>query len=217
MNQNKPPSDILQDDPSLLLKGVASYQQGQFQEAAAYFHQFLTHHPTHGDALNLLALAYQGQKAFEPALETINLAIQSVVDSPAQNPLPEGLADWYNTQSTLYFDLERWEQALQSAESGLNFNPHHPDLLQNRGLACLSLGKLQNGTDQKETLLRRALSDFHQALQLDPGFLEAGLNLLNTHTHLHHFDDATTLSNQLKTMILPEHPLWCELIQNQTD
>jgi protein O-GlcNAc transferase len=215
MTQNMPPSHTTQDDPSLLLKGVGCYQRGEFQEASGYFHQFLTHHPTHGDALNLLALSYQGEKAFSKALDTIHQAIQSACNLPTQQASPEGLPDWYNTQSTIYYDLEKWELAREAADSGLRLNPHHPDLLQNRGLACLSLGKLEGKSDQKDKLLHQALSDFHQALQLDPGFLEAALNLLNTHTHLKNEENATHLIEQLKAVIHPEHPLWSEFIQNR--
>jgi tetratricopeptide (TPR) repeat protein len=135
MTQNMPPSHTTQDDPSLLLKGVGCYQRGEFQEASGYFHQFLTHHPTHGDALNLLALSYQGEKAFSKALDTIHQAIQSACNLPTQQASPEGLPDWYNTQSTIYYDLEKWELAREAADSGLRLNPHHPDLLQNRGIA----------------------------------------------------------------------------------
>lgn len=215
MTHNIPPTHTTQEDSSLLLKGVACYQSGEFQEAAQYFHQFLEHHPAHGDALNLLALSYQGQQALDKALESIHLAIQSALQLPTPDSLPEGLPDWYNTQSTLYYDLEKWELALEAAESGLRLSPHHPDLLQNRGLACLSLGKMESKAEHKNKFLHQALSDFHQALQLDPSFLEAALNLLNTHTHLKNEEEASHLVGQLKALIDPKHPLWSEFIQNQ--
>ncbi len=74
-------------------------------------------------------------------------------------------AEAYNNRGLAFYDLKRYQQAIEDFSQALRINPQYPEALNNRGNVYYAM-------DQYE----KAEADFNQSLQLKPRYSKAHLN-----------------------------------------
>ncbi len=125
---------------SLIRDGVAAYQQGDYQKAAAYFQEAILADSTNpiaffnlGDALYRLGKFQEAAKAFERSL---------VMETPDQVEQA-----YYNLGNT-YFQLQDYQKAAAFYRKALQLNPRDMDAKHNLELALRKLK--QKPPEQKQ-------------------------------------------------------------------
>ncbi|MFM0242988.1 tetratricopeptide repeat protein [Paraburkholderia phytofirmans] len=149
------PANLPQQLDHMLRQAVALQQNGAFAEAEELFREILELKPRHFDALQLLgALALQAGR-LQKGVELLGKALAI---NAKQAPLHSNLAYALNV-------LQRFDEALASADRALALQPKFPDALNNRGNAQAGLNRPLD-----------ALGSFDRAIALNPDFAQAWNN-----------------------------------------
>ncbi|MFL9866015.1 tetratricopeptide repeat-containing glycosyltransferase family protein [Paraburkholderia fungorum] len=149
------PANLPQQLDHMLRQAVALQQNGAFAEAEELYREILELKPRHFDALQLLgSLALQAGRI----QEGIEFLKKALAVNAKQAPLHSNLAYALNT-------LQRFDEALVSADRALALQSRFPDALNNRGNAQAGLN-----------LPLEALGSFDRALALTPDFAQAWNN-----------------------------------------
>jgi tetratricopeptide (TPR) repeat protein len=198
-----------------LERALLLYQQSRPEMAEAELRQALAADPQDGYAHALLALCLAQRERFEDATSEAEQAIHLQPDSgfthyaharvlydryrfaEARAAIQEAIrldstdADYFSLLAGIHFQERHWQQAVEAAEQGLQFDPEHVGCTNLRAMALVKLGrKAEAGTtidaalsknpdnslthaNQGWTLLekgqpKKALEHFREALRLDP-------------------------------------------------
>ncbi|WP_153136422.1 tetratricopeptide repeat protein [Paraburkholderia agricolaris] len=149
------PANLPQQLDHMLRQAVALQQNGALTEAEELYREILELRPRHFDALQLLgSLALQAGRV----QEGIEFLKKALAVNAKQAPLHSNLAYALNV-------LQRFDEALASADRALALQSGFPDALNNRGNAQAGLN-----------LPLEALNSFDRALALAPDFAPAWNN-----------------------------------------
>ncbi|MFL9951646.1 tetratricopeptide repeat-containing glycosyltransferase family protein [Paraburkholderia agricolaris] len=149
------PANLPQQLDHMLRQAVALQQNGALTEAEELYREILELKPRHFDALQLLgSLALQAGRV----QEGIEFLKKALAVNAKQAPLHSNLAYALNV-------LQRFDEALASADRALALQSGFPDALNNRGNAQAGLN-----------LPLEALNSFDRALALAPDFAPAWNN-----------------------------------------
>lgn len=149
------PANLPQQLDHMLRQAVALQQNGALAEAEELYREILELKPRHFDALQLLgSLALQAGRV----QEGIEFLKKALAVNAKQAPLHSNLAYALNV-------LQRFDEALASADRALALQSGFPDALNNRGNAQAGLN-----------LPLEALSSFDRTLALAPDFAPAWNN-----------------------------------------
>lgn len=149
------PANLPQQLDHMLRQAVALQQNGALAEAEELYREILELKPRHFDALQLLgSLALQAGRV----QEGIEFLKKALAINAKQAPLHSNLAYALNA-------LQRFDEALASADRALALQSGFPDALNNRGNAQAGLN-----------LPLEALNSFDRALALAPDFAPAWNN-----------------------------------------
>ncbi|SOE70961.1 Tetratricopeptide (TPR) repeat [Burkholderia sp. OK233] len=149
------PANLPQQLDHMLRQAVALQQNGAFAEAEELYREILELKPRHFEALQLLgSLALQAGRV----QEGIEFLRKALAINAKQALIHSNLAYALNA-------LQRFDDALPSADRALALQPKFPDALNNRGNAQAGLN-----------LPHEALGSFDRAIALMPDFAQAWNN-----------------------------------------
>ncbi|MBB6449049.1 tetratricopeptide (TPR) repeat protein [Geomicrobium halophilum] len=201
-------------DEPILLAGLGSYyvEQGNYQNAIPYLKQAIQQgfDPSEANVNVLLAEAYSNTGAFETAIPYYAEAVEEDEDPRALfgygftalqlNDYSTAIEQLENLKkldpeySSLYsplieaYEAERqFENALQTAEAGLEVDRHNEHLYAETGRLQQALGQFEH-----------AEQSLKQALEYHPGNLGASAALLRMYADEERSDDIKTLIDQLR-------------------
>jgi len=183
--------------------GEQCYMQGSFQEAIHYFKRVLEENDElAGVSINQrIAESFSNLGQFEEALPYYEQSLQKKTELHTlfQYGLTAFQAGQYKTAvqqleklkeidhefhslylylASSYEMLEDYEMAYKSVKEGIKQDEYYKELYFKAGKICLKLNK------QVE-----AVSNFRQAIAIDPGYLEAGITLAKYFIQMEEFDE----------------------------
>ncbi len=88
-------------------------------------------------------------------------------------------ASVHNYLGNSYFDLKRYQDAMESCRQAINIKPDYAEAHYYLGNACLHLGRYQDAAEA-----------YKQAIKIKPGYTEAHNNLGNAYSNLGRYQDA---------------------------
>jgi len=139
--------EILTETPdhvdALRYSGLAAYQSGQHEDAAALLGRAVALRPRSADAQNGLGLALRALGRMEPAIAAFRAAIA----------VRRKFAYAHNNLGVALKETDRLDEAIAAYEAALRIEPGHADALGNLGIALKETGQLARA----EQLLRRAI------------------------------------------------------------
>lgn len=154
---------------------LAALQQGRFADAERQFSRFLTDHPDHVGALNLLTIALLNLQRFADAEPVIARAIALNQSSDVS----------YYNYGLILKQRGKLKEALEQFTRALALNDKVADNWNNRGAVLNDIGHYG-----------LALADFDKAIALDPKLATAHLDKGLALAALQRFDEALAAQDQ---------------------
>lgn len=139
--------------------GVALFQQGKLDEAAASFEKVLQIKPDYADALSNMGLV----TAFRGEADQAKFYYMKALTVKKDNEKA------HNNLANLYADQGKLSEAVDHYREALKLNPDNADVYNNLGMALM-----------RQNRLEEALGSFEEALKIKPGHTEARSNMNNT-------------------------------------
>lgn len=153
----------------LLKEGVDLQRQGDYDKAAAIYHDILRQCPTHYDAMQLLGAIASHRNKWEEARDWY---IRSLKLRPDQANV------WFNL-ARVYYCVRALDGAVEAFGKAIECKPDYADAYYNRGTSyCDRLH------------LEEAVADFEKALALQPDHPLAGRSLALAYRDMYRYDDA---------------------------
>ncbi|MBN1406315.1 MAG: tetratricopeptide repeat protein [Calditrichaceae bacterium] len=121
----------------------------------------LTYSSKDARALHLKAQILIIQKQYDRADSILNVALSQDFKS----------SEMLNDLGAVYFAKKEWQKAKTFFKLSLKENPNFPEAYYNLALTEFNLGNAQNARD---------VVDYYLKLEKDPGWINAGLNLIST-------------------------------------
>ncbi|MEQ8191547.1 MAG: tetratricopeptide repeat protein, partial [Candidatus Eremiobacterota bacterium] len=199
-------------------KGMASYNQGKYDDAVSYYDKALTLDPVNETALVKKGDALAKQGKYDKALECYNKVFavkpdfpdiqakieeteKSVTGQKTPAPVSETYKEFYDKGCTLYKE-GHFEEALKNFQQSLNINQQYVPALFKKGFTLITLSRGKNDEKNKEVI-----KCFLEINKLDPDMKECDINGTDDRgsTPLH---IATAIENEI---------LARELIKNGAD
>jgi predicted O-linked N-acetylglucosamine transferase (SPINDLY family) len=151
--------NLLENEPSLIDKGLAHHKNGDLEKAENLYREVLKINPNSFDALNLLGSIEGKKNNYEESLNLFDKAVSI-------NPNNESI---YNNRANVLISLGRHNEALDNYNYAISLNPKYAEALNNRGSLYQ---KLDNPS--------KARQSFEQALSIEPQYFDALFNLAHT-------------------------------------
>lgn len=124
-------------------------QKGLYERAAQYFEKALGLNPKYTDASLNLVVTYNELKNFTEAERVFNQAAKVVRSEPASlDPFIKGkLANEHGKLGDAYYDLGRYDQALDEYRKAVELRPKFMDILTKIGITLREKGDLDQAID----------------------------------------------------------------------
>jgi tetratricopeptide (TPR) repeat protein len=161
--------------------GVSYYQLGQYDLAVAPLERSLAIDPTEYVAQLYLALT----------LSALGENQEAIVHLRVAEDLPKGRYPPWSLFAQAYANLKQWDRAIEYDRKEIELEPNNPVLYTGLGEALQQNGQTQD-----------SIAAFRQAIQLEPGFLDASINLAITLAEEGDTDEAI----ELLVAALRSHP-----------
>jgi len=148
--------------------GLISVQKGLYERAAQYFEKALAINPKYTDASLNLVVTYNELRNFKDAERVFNQAAKVVRAEPASmDPFIQGkLANEHGKLGDAYYDLGRYDQALDEYRKAVSLRPNFVDILTKIGMTLREMGDLD-----------RAVEAFVKAKKAGPQYVPACIHL----------------------------------------
>jgi len=152
--------------------GLAYYEAGQYDHALAPFERSLALDPSSSITHLYLAVTLSALGDSQGASTNLSQAekLRTTPDAP------------WSLYAQTYANLKRWDRAIEYDRKGIGLEPWNPVLYTLLGEALQENGQTQD-----------SIAAFRQALQLEPGYLDASTNLAITLAQQGDFNQATNL------------------------
>ncbi len=196
--------------PSLLLSGVVTYSNRQFEESYKYLSEYLKRYPSHIGARKLLGSVLLSMD--EPR-KAVNVLEPAAIDGRADARL-------YTLLGTAYAKVRQYGRAAEAFKSALQRKPGDPDLLTKLANARLATGNNRQAIEDLEKAVgqtlpagnasfllatlhlgnhnpQRALEIAQAMVEKDPGNKAAKNLLASIHMELGDYAKARRLFNSL--------------------
>jgi tetratricopeptide (TPR) repeat protein len=142
--------------PAFYNRGIAYYEQKQFEEAIADFNQALKLEPRSALAFFYRGICQMELNDYQRAIESFTLTV-SLDPRPSKALLNRGLC---------YQKMESYEKAIRDYSQSLKIEPNNIGALTNRGF-CF----------QRQKEYPRAIQDYRAVINVDPGNASAYYNM----------------------------------------
>jgi tetratricopeptide (TPR) repeat protein len=136
-------------------RGIAYFNQGEFDRAIADYNQALTLNPKSAAAYNNRGNAYNTKHDYDRAIADYSEAI--ILDPKYAAP--------HNGRGNVYNDQHEFDRAIADYNDAITLDPKNALAFNGRGLAYAHKGELDP-----------AIADYNQALTLEPKYLQAVYN-----------------------------------------
>ncbi|MBI3994669.1 MAG: tetratricopeptide repeat protein [Nitrospirae bacterium] len=148
--------------------GLICVQKGLYERASQYFEKALALNPKYTDASLNLVVTYNELRNFEAAERVFNQAAKVVRSEPASlDPFIQGkLANEHGKLGDAYYELGRYEQALDEYRKAVEIRPNFVDILTKIGIALREKGDLD-----------QAVEAFVKAKNAGPRYVSAYIHL----------------------------------------
>ncbi|MBI3812665.1 MAG: tetratricopeptide repeat protein [Nitrospirae bacterium] len=148
--------------------GLISVQKGQYELAAKYFEKALALNPKYTDASLNLVVTYNELRNFTEAERIFTQAAKVVRSEPASlDPFIQGkLANEHGKLGDAYYDLGRYDQALDEYQKAVALRPNFVDILTKIGTTLREKGDLD-----------QAVGAFTKAKKSGPKYVPAYIHL----------------------------------------
>jgi protein O-GlcNAc transferase len=139
----------------LIAQAINHHELGQLDKAQIIYFEVLKLQPQNFSAIQLLGAMFAQTKNYSLAIEYLTKAIQI-------NPY---FAPCYNNIALVFFELNRFDEALFNFNNAINVDNNYLDAHFNRGNTLLELKQFED-----------ALASYDKAINIHPGFIEAYFN-----------------------------------------
>jgi tetratricopeptide (TPR) repeat protein len=148
--------------------GLISVQKGLYERAAHYFEKALAINPKYTDASLNLVVTYNELRNFSDAERVFNQAAKVVRSEPASlDPFIQGkLANEHGKLGDAYYDLGRYNPALDEYRKAVSLRPNFVDILTKIGMTLREMGELD-----------QAVAAFGKAKEAGPKYVPACIHL----------------------------------------
>lgn len=148
--------------------GLIYYQKGLYERAAQYFERALAQNPKYTEASLNLVVTYNELRNFAAAERVFNQAAKIVRSEPASlDPFIQGkLANEHGKLGDAYYELGRYEPALDEYRKAVDLRPNFVDILTKIGITLREKGELDQATQA-----------FTKAKAVNPKYLPAYVHL----------------------------------------
>jgi tetratricopeptide (TPR) repeat protein len=129
--------------------GLIYSQKGLYERAAQYFEKALALNPKYTDASLNLVVTYNELRNFTEAERVFNQAAKVVRSEPASlDPFIKGkLANEHGKLGDAYYDLGRYDQALDEYRKAVGLRPNFMDILTKVGITLREKGDLDQAIE----------------------------------------------------------------------
>ncbi|HEX9757759.1 MAG TPA: tetratricopeptide repeat protein [Nitrospiria bacterium] len=148
--------------------GIIFHQRGEWERASLFFKKALEINPKYTEASLNLAVTYNDLGRYEDANEIFGKAAQVVKSEPVPiDPFIQGkLANEHALLGDQYYDLSRYDEALDEYRKALNLRPTFVDIITKIGVTLREKGQF----DEAIRVLMRAK-------ELNPNYSQALIHL----------------------------------------
>ncbi len=148
--------------------GLIYFQKGLLERAAQHLEKALALNPKYTEASLTLVVTYNEMGRFADAERVFTKATQVVqTKAPALDPFIQGkLANEHGKLGDSYYELGRYEEALEEYQKALRLRPDFVDILTKIGIALL-----------EQRALEKAIQYFLKAKEANPRYLPASIHL----------------------------------------
>jgi tetratricopeptide (TPR) repeat protein len=148
--------------------GLISVQKGLYERAAQYFEKALAINPKYTDASLNLVVTYNELRNFSDAERVFNRAAKVVRSEPASlDPFIQGkLANEHGKLGDAYYELGRYDPALDEYRKAVSLRPNFVDILTKIGITLREMGELD-----------QAVTAFGKAKAAGPKYVPACIHL----------------------------------------
>jgi tetratricopeptide (TPR) repeat protein len=148
--------------------GLISIQKGLYERAAQYFEKALAINPKYTDASLNLVVTYNELRNFSDAERVFNQAAKVVRSEPASlDPFIQGkLANEHGKLGDAYYELGRYDPALDEYRKAVSLRPNFVDILTKIGMTLREMGELD-----------QAVAAFSKAKEAGPKYVPACIHL----------------------------------------
>lgn len=155
--------------PLLLQQAVSAHEAGQHEAAETQYRKFLTQHPEHPTALQLLGLLHLQRGECDPAIALMQASLKAFPEQP----------EVANNLGNAFSRCGRRAEAVESYSRAIRLSPRYADAWRNLALCYLDA----NIPEDAEKCFRRCL-------HIVPRDAAAWLGLGNVHKRREEFDSA---------------------------
>jgi tetratricopeptide (TPR) repeat protein/uncharacterized RDD family membrane protein YckC len=186
--------EIKETDPDELLnQGITFANQGQYDQAIAYFDKAIEINPKLVLAYNNRGIAYKEKGQFDQAISDYNKALEI-------NP---GYAPAYINRGVAYAEKQKYDEAIADYTEGIQINPRVAGAYLNRGLAYAQ------GKDEHE----EAISDFTKAIEINPKFADAYHNRAVSYFYKSDYEKAWDDVHKAESLGRQAHPKFLKMLR----
>ncbi len=148
--------------------GLIAFQKGLYERAAHYFEKALALNPKYTDASLNLVVTYNELRNFTDSERVFNQAAKVVRSEPASlDPFIQGkLANEHGKLGDAYYDLGRYDPALDEYRKAVTLRPNFVDILTKIGMTLREKGDLD-----------QAIEAFIKAKEAGPKYIPAYIHL----------------------------------------
>jgi len=129
--------------------GLIYFQKGLLERAAQYFEKALVINPKYTDAALSLVVTYNELQKFVEAERVFNQAAKVVRSEPTSlDPFIQGkLANEHGKLGDAYYNLGRYDQALDEYKKAVKLRPNFVDILTKIGMTLREKGELDQAVE----------------------------------------------------------------------